>query len=134
MSAGDNNEVVLYVGSPSMWRNRFLLFCICLFLCLFLVGFPILVIWWLETKCTTLTVTNQRTTLRRGILSKKINEVWHGDVRNIQLAQSLLQRLFDVGTISISSAGQSGVEIEVLGMFQPYKIKAAIDQNRRRVT
>ncbi|MGB1929669.1 MAG: PH domain-containing protein [Mariniblastus sp.] len=79
-----------------------------------------------------MTVSSERTRLRRGILSKSITEVWHQDVRNVQLKQTLFQRLFGVGMIGISSAGQSGVEISVSGIPDPEVIKSLIDTHRMR--
>ena len=57
---------------------------------------------------TTLTVTNEQTTLRRGLLSKFTNDVFHSNVRNIIVRQSFFQRLMGVGYVGISSSGQSG--------------------------
>lgn len=89
-----------------MFRNRPVYFVLGCLLCLVLVGIPIMVIWYLTCLCTRLTVTNQRTTLRHGLLSKHTNEVWHRDVRNVQIDQSFFQRIFGVGRIAISSSGQ----------------------------
>jgi len=124
-------ETILYSANPSMFRNRPVEFLFALAACLFLVGIPILFVWWLRCKATTLTVSDERVTLREGILSKSTNEVWHRDVRNVQLSQSFLQRIFGVGGIGISSAGQGGVEISVTGVPSPGKIKSLIDQHRR---
>jgi hypothetical protein len=44
--------------------------------------------------------------------------------------QSFLQRLFKVGTIGISSAGQSGVEIGVDGLSNPDQIRDLINKYR----
>jgi uncharacterized membrane protein YdbT with pleckstrin-like domain len=68
--------------------------------------------------------------LHRGWLSRSITEVWHRDVRNVQLTQSLFQRIFDTGRIGISSAAQSGIEIDVAGLRNPDKIKSIIDKYR----
>ncbi len=151
-----DGEKVLYEAHPSMFRNHPLWFIGLILLCL--VGFalpflpfitsgmtkfveilvPMVIglicfgVWWLKCKGTTVTVTSERTSCRRGILSKSITEVWHQDIRNVQLDQSLIQRILDVGTIGISSAGQSGLEISVSGIPNPDKIKQLIDQYRRR--
>ncbi len=93
-------------------------------------GLIILAIWWLKTKAAMLTVTNKRTIQRTGLISKKTTEVLHRDVRNIQIDQSVFQRLFGVGSIGISSAGQSGIEIQVPGVRHPDGIKALIDRYR----
>ncbi len=93
-------------------------------------GLVILAIWWLKTKAAMLTVTNKRTIQRTGLISKKTTEVLHRDVRNIQIDQSVFQRLFGVGSIGISSAGQSGIEIQFTGVRDPDGIKALIDRYR----
>lgn len=122
---------VLYESHPSMFRNQPLGFLSTIILCAVGVGFIILLVWWLRCMGTTLTVTSERTALRRGVLSKSIVEVWHQDVRNVQLYQSFWQRVFDVGHIGISSAGQGDVEIQVNGMPHPERVKQLIDQHRR---
>ena len=126
-------ERELYNAHPAMFRSNPIGFILCIVLiAVFGLGLLILLLWWVKILGTTLTVTDERTTLRKGILSKYINEVYHTDVRNVQISQSFFQRIFDVATIGISSAGQSGLEIEVQGIRQPQKIKGIIDQYRRQ--
>jgi hypothetical protein len=43
-----------------------------------------------------------------------------------------MERLFGVGTIAISSAGQGDIEIVVPGIPSPNKIKEIIDGSRRQ--
>ena len=115
-----------------MFRNQPVWFVITCVLCLVGVGLFIFAAWYLKCKGTTLTITNDRTTCRRGILSKSITEVWHQDIRNVQLDQTFFQRIFDVGKIGISSAGQADLEISVTGIPQPERVKDLIDRYRRR--
>jgi len=91
----------------------------------------LLLLWWLMAKATTLTVDDEKTTLRRGLLSKHTNEVFHVDVRNIKVSQSFFNRIFDVGTIFVSSAAQANEEIVVRGMPTPEKIKEIINSLRK---
>ncbi len=128
----EHGEEVLYEENPSMFRNQPVWFVITCVLCLVIVGLFIFAAWYLKCKGTTLTITNDRTTCRRGILSKSITEVWHQDIRNVQLDQTFFQRVFDVGTIGISSAGQADLEIHVSGIPQPERVKGLIDAHRRR--
>ena len=95
-------------------------------------GLILLLYWWLKVKGISLMVSNERITLRRGILSKHINEVFLSDIRNVQINQSFFQRIFGVATIAVSTAGQADVEIAVDGLRDPQKIKEIIDQHRRR--
>ena len=125
-------EVTFYDEHPSMFRNQPIWFIVTGLLCFVLVGLVIYFFWWLKCVGTKLTVTSDRTILRRGILSKSLTEVWHQDVRSVQLDQTFFQRVFGVGRVGISSAGQSGVEILVSGIPDPERVKSLIDQNRRR--
>ena len=124
-------EVVLYESHPLMFKNHPLLFVLYVVLiAAFGLGLILLLAWWIQTLGTTLIVTTDQTTLRKGILSKYTNDVFHENVRNIQVRQTLLQRMFNVGWIGISSAGQAGVEIEVNGIPDPHKVKEIIDEHR----
>ncbi len=94
------------------------------------LGLLLLAVWWLRTRAVRLTITNRRTILRRGLLSKLVTEVWHEDVRNVQVRQRLLERLASVGSLAVSSAGQDGFEIQADGMPDPQRAKAIIDEYR----
>lgn len=100
-------ETVLYESNIAMFGNdpvRFLALLMLTPMCgLGLIG---LALWWLQTKGMRLTVTNRRTTLRCGLASKFTTEVRHEHVRNVQVKQGALQRIFGVGAIGVSSAGQ----------------------------
>ena len=124
------SETTLYRENPSMFRNNPLGFVLTVLLCVVGIGLIVLLLWWLSTKATTLTVTDERTILRRGLLSKQLNEVWHRDVRNVQLTQTFWQRIFGTGTLEISSAGQADVEIRVTGIPDPDEVKAIIDRHK----
>lgn len=134
MSKPPAEEVVFYDEHPSMFRNQPVWFVITCLLCVVIVGLVIFLVWWLKCKGTTLTITSDRTRLRKGILSRSVTEVWHQDVRNVQLDQTFFQRIFDVGSIGISSAGQSGLEIMVKGIPDPDRVKSLIDEQRRRLS
>ncbi len=125
-------EQTLYEAHPSMFRNHpFWFVASIVLIAAFGLGLLILLSWWLQTRGTKLTVTNERITLRRGILSKHTNDVYHANIRNVQISQGLIQRIFDVGTIGIATAGLGGVEIAVQGIPSPHRVKDIIDQYRR---
>jgi hypothetical protein len=125
-----SSERTEYDSHPSMFRSNPLGFVLVLVLCVVLIGLVILLFWWLKTLGTKLTVTNKRSILRKGVLSKSTTEVLHQDVRNIQINQTFFQRICGVGSIGISSAGQAGIEIQAQGMPTPDKIKQIIDKYR----
>lgn len=123
-------EKVLYEAHPAMFRNHPFWFSLCVILSLVVVGLIPLIIWYIQTRGTMLTITNEQTTLRRGILSKFTNDVFHENVRNILVRQTFFQRLMGVGYVGISSSGQEGIEIEVNGIPDPDRVKQIIDDCR----
>ena len=125
-------ENIVFSAHPAMFRSNPIAFLLCVLLIpVFGLGLAMLFFWWLDTLGTTLTVTDQRTILRKGLLSKFTTEVFHVDVRNIQLGQTFFQRIFGVGHIGISSAGQAGIEIEVDGIPTPNVIKEILYKARQ---
>ncbi len=94
------------------------------------LGVLLLLSWWLDCLGHQLVVTDRRTIFRKGLLSKFTNEVLHTHVRNIQINQSVFQRLTHVGSIGISSSGQAGIEIFIRGIPNPYHVKSIVDQYR----
>ena len=126
----ENQEVILYREHPAMFRNHPALYVLLVALCLVGVGLLLFLIWWLRTLATTLVVTNRKTTLRTGLLSKNTDDVFHKDVRNIQVRQTLFQRILGVGNIGISSAAQADMEIVVQGIPNPCRVKQIIETYR----
>jgi hypothetical protein len=106
-------------------RENYVLLCACSGLAMLL-----LLSWWLDCLGHRLVVTDRRTIFRKGLLRKFTNEVLHSHVRNIQIDQSVFQRLMHVGSIGISSSGQAGIEIFIRGIPNPYDVKSIIDQYR----
>ena len=93
------------------------------------------VIWWVAWYVSAhlwvkLRISNKRTVRREGIIRRHTSEVLHDHVRNVEIKQSFLQRVFKVGYIGISSAGQDDIEIQVHDIPKPYEIKKLIDEYR----
>ena len=120
----------LYKSHPCMFRSKPVAFILSIALCALGIGFIILLVWWLKTLATTLIITEDRITLRTGLLSKHENEVYHADIRNVQIHQTFFQRIFKVGAVGISTAGHGGIEIEVAGLPDPALIKHILDEQR----
>jgi DNA-directed RNA polymerase subunit RPC12/RpoP/membrane protein YdbS with pleckstrin-like domain len=126
-------EEVLYHARRAMFGDRPFAFAGSLLLIpLFGAGLIILLVWWLKASSVRLKITNRRTILEEGILSRSVSEVWHSDVRHLQVRQSPLQRLTNVGFIGISSAGEQGVEIAVDGFPRPRTVQRIIEECRGR--
>jgi membrane protein YdbS with pleckstrin-like domain len=84
-------------------------------------------LWWIRYRKVSLTVTNKRTILQAGLLSRYVKDVRHADVRMIVVKQGSLQRLLGVGSIAVASAATGESDIDVGGLPHPEKIKELID-------
>jgi uncharacterized membrane protein YdbT with pleckstrin-like domain len=87
---------------------------------------------WYIAAClwVKLSISNKRTVRQRGIIRRYTSEVLHDHVRNIEIRQTFLQRITNVGYLGISSSGQDDIEIEIKDVPRPYKLKALIDEYR----
>ena len=94
------------------------------------VPFGFIAWWWIDRFGAAFEVTNKRTIMHRGFFSKATSEVVHDNIRNIQVTQSLVQRVMGVGRIGISSSGQDGIEISVNHIKHPKKLREIIDLYR----
>jgi len=119
-------ERTLITGRPEMFHGQPIEFSICVALIPVGIGILLLLAWRLQNRFTTYTVTNRRTIVQTGILNRKTNEVRHIDVRNIQVNQDIFQRMFGFGSVAISSAGQSDIELTMRGVNDPQEIAATI--------
>lgn len=76
------------------------------------------------------TVTTQRVRARTGLLSRRETEVELRDIRNLNLRQSLFQRLAGVGDVEVSSAAGEEVEVLLDSIHDPDGVKEAIRKAR----
>jgi len=88
---------------------------------------------YLYDKNTILIIDEEKSIYKTGLLSKKTNEVKHIDVRNIQVFQRVFERVFGIGSVSISSSGQSDIEMKINGIEEYEKVKELINLQRNKL-
>jgi hypothetical protein len=97
------------------------------------IGLVWLGIWYLYHLSEQLRLTNKRTIHRRGLLRKHTSEVLHDHIRNLQIEQSVWQRVMNTGRITLDSSaggGAAAAEITVNHVPRPHKIKEIVDRYR----
>lgn len=115
-----------YDASPAVFRDYPMRFLVCLVLIpVFGAGLVLLAIWWIIARSTRLTVDEIRATLTRGILSKEVIEIQLSSIRTVKIDKTLVDRIFDVGTVSVFTAGDTP-EIVVNGMPDPEALAKAL--------
>ena len=63
-----------------------------------------------------------------GIISRNVHSIRIRDLRNINVRQSILQRILGIGDVEFSSAGGAGIEVTFFGVANPLKLKEEILQ------
>lgn len=61
---------------------------------------------------------------REGLIARKVKSIRIQDLRNINVNQSLMERIVGVGDVEFSSAGGSGIEVVFRGVDKPLEVKA----------
>ncbi len=72
-------------------------------------------------------VSNQRLYIRRGILSKKVQQTRIDRVQNVNTDQRLRDRLLRVGTVDFDTAGTDDSEFRFVGISEPDRIATVVD-------
>jgi len=95
-------------------------------LSLVLVGIPLLVGSYLQYTNTNYVVTDRGLYSKRGILSRDVQQIGFDKVQNISYSQSALGSSFGYGSVDISTAGGSGVELKFRSIPDPASVQELI--------
>lgn len=74
----------------------------------FLITLPLLGYWWLKNKTTHYRIDGSRLFIRSGILLRAEDEIELYRVKDIKVHFSVIQQMFDCGTIAIISSDFTG--------------------------
>ena len=77
---------------------------------------------------TVYTITNQRLRIKRGILSKKVQQTRIDRVQNVNTEQSVMDRLLRVGTVDFDTAGTDDSDFTFAGVSSPARVVEAVDR------
>jgi len=86
---------------------------------------------WFKRSATVLRVYRERITLRRGIFNRCERELFMRDVRSVDIDQSFLGRLVNMGDLSISTAASQDAVEFVEGVPDPARIRDLIVVQRQ---
>ncbi len=108
-----------------MFKAHPLGFILALLLVPVVVGAVILLIWYLKTRSTVVEVDDRDLILVQGFLSKDRTEIGLENIRSIKVHQSVFDRMFGVGKISVFTAGDEA-EIKVEGLPDPDRLRKLV--------
>lgn len=91
----------------------------------------VVVVGLIKRQATDYMVSNQRLYIRRGILSKKVQQTRIDRVQNVNTEQSFRERLLRVGTVDFDTAGTDASEFRFAGISDPNRIATVVDEAQR---
>jgi uncharacterized membrane protein YdbT with pleckstrin-like domain len=88
------------------------------------LGIPLAYIW-LQRYFTRYTLTSERLIVKRGILSKIVDDVELYRIRDTRTEQTFWERLLDIGTIEVNGTDQTGTLL-ITKISNPHEKREAI--------
>ena len=76
---------------------------------------------------TTYTITSQRLTIDRGLLSREMHETRLDRVQNVNSSQTLIERMLGIGTVDFDTAGSAEFDFSFRGVEHPRQIVRTVD-------
>ncbi|MEM7693283.1 MAG: PH domain-containing protein [Pseudomonadota bacterium] len=116
---------IIYQEHPKMFADEPGRFMLAVLLIPVVVGALWLVWWTIQTRCTRLTVGDERVILSRGVFAKERLEIELSSIRTVQIDQSFVDRIFNCGILKVYTAGDSP-ELQVGGMPDPERLRGAL--------
>jgi uncharacterized membrane protein YdbT with pleckstrin-like domain len=91
----------------------------------------VLFVGFFRRMTTTYMVSTQRLYIRRGLLSKSVQQTRIDRVQNVNTNQRLRDRILRVGTVDFDTAGSDDSDFTFVGIASPGDVVAAVDRAQR---
>ena len=144
-----DGETILFEGHPS-WRSALLFFTkgfLSALVVAAIVWFAIGHFWGIVVggvgiaitvalsiflrSSTEYVITDERLHIRRGIISRTIQETRLGRVQNVTISQTLWERLLQIGKADFDTASEEQADFLFAGIANPDEVRAAVDRAHR---
>lgn len=87
-----------------------------------------LLIGFVKRVATTYTITDRRLNIKRGIISKEVQETRLERVQNVNYRQSVYQRLMQIGDVDFDTAASDDYNFVFNGVADPGEVVEAVDK------
>jgi uncharacterized membrane protein YdbT with pleckstrin-like domain len=85
-------------------------------------------IGFIKRVATTYTITNRRLNIKRGIVSREIQETRLERVQNVNYRQSVYQRIMQIGDVDFDTAATDDYNFVFAGVADPSEVVHRVDQ------
>ena len=86
------------------------------------------IVGFVRRMATTYSITNQRLRIRRGLVSRNVQETRVDRIQNVNTEQGVLDRILLVGTVDYDTAGTDDADFSFVGVGQPEKVAKKVEQ------
>jgi uncharacterized membrane protein YdbT with pleckstrin-like domain len=94
---------------------------------LVVIGLTVL-IGFVKRVATTYTITDRRLNIKRGIVSREVQETRLERVQNVNYRQSVYQRIMQIGDVDFDTAATDDYNFVFVGVADPAEVVHRVDQ------
>jgi uncharacterized membrane protein YdbT with pleckstrin-like domain len=94
---------------------------------LIVIGLTV-VIGFIKRVATTYTITDRRLNIKRGIISREVQETRLERVQNVNYRQSVYQRVMQIGDVDFDTAATDDYNFIFAGVAEPAEVVHRVDQ------
>lgn len=123
----DDGEEVVWSGEPELLGYAWVFALGVVLIPLFGVGILVIASAYLQAKHTAYVITTESVFKKTGVLSRTVTDIGHEKIQDTGYRQSAIARHFGFGTVQISTAGGSGVEMSLDHVTEPIAVQAQLD-------
>ncbi|WP_042663836.1 PH domain-containing protein [Haloferax sp. ATB1] len=127
----DDDEEVLWADTPHPY-SLVPSFIVGVPLSLVLVGIPLLVGSYLSHTNTNYVVTSDALYRKSGVLSRSVQRIEFDKVQDTSYSQTFLGAQFGYGSVNISTAGGSGIEMSFQNVADPQSLQTLVNERIKR--
>lgn len=95
------------------------------------IALLVVIAGFLYRMTTTYAITNQRLTIRSGLLTRRMQETRVERVQNVNTSQTVVDRLLRVGRVDFDTAGSDDADFAFRGVANPSQVVRAVDEAHR---
>lgn len=127
----DDDEEILWASTPHK-SSLVPALAVGIPLSLVLIGIPIIVAAYLTYTNTNYVVTTRGLYRKQGILSRDVQQIGFDKVQNISYSQGAIGAWLGYGSVDVSTAGGSGVELQFRNIPEPAAVQERISREIER--
>ncbi|MDJ1434497.1 PH domain-containing protein [Halostagnicola sp. A-GB9-2] len=122
------DEEVVWSGQPELLGYVWVFVTGIVLIPLFGVGLVIIASTYFHAQNTAYVITTDSVFKKTGIFSRKITDIGHENIQDTGYNQGIVGRRYGFGTVQISTAGGSGVEMSLSYVQDPLAVQSRLDR------